>query len=102
MENRLADFWGYIAGGAGSAAAALLASHAKVRDRVGRLEVKVEELAGDVSLATTRIEKTHDAVVRLEAKAESSSAAMDKALPKLDELLNQQRRRRERYGNGRD
>lgn len=89
MPFHLADVWGWVAGGVGSGATALLVSHGRVRDRVARLEVQVHELAEDVSKSTERIASTHDAVIRLEAQSMAAQDASEKTLRKLDALYAQ-------------
>ena len=89
MASHLGELWGWIAGGLGSGATALLVSHSRVRDRVARLEIQVHELAEDVSKSTERIASTHDAVVRLEASAAAAQNASEQTLRKLDALYAQ-------------
>jgi nucleoside-triphosphatase THEP1 len=100
MGEKLSELWAYLIAGSGTAAAALLASHQRVRDRVGRLEVKVEVLSIDVSESAEKVSETRDAVVRLEAASTANANAVEAALPKLDELLEQTRSRRERFDSG--
>ena len=90
----LEDLWGWLLGVVGAAAIGLAGSHAKLRDRVARLEIELHPANKTLGETAEKVDRTHDAVIRMESSAQLERARSHQTNKKLDEILEATKRKR--------